>query len=95
MKRRRALLFLSVASLAAAAAPQRPNIVMFLVDDMGWQDPSVPFHRKVTPSQAPRVYFLAYPDRRPLQFTQANGSLTIHLPSKSPDPITSVVCVEH
>lgn len=24
--------------------PQRPNIVIFLVDDMGWQDTSVPFH---------------------------------------------------
>ncbi len=25
-----------------------PNIVLFLVDDMGWQDTSVPFHRDVT-----------------------------------------------
>lgn len=28
---------------------RRPNIVMFLVDDMGWQDTSVPFHSAVTP----------------------------------------------
>ena len=27
---------------------QRPNIVLFLVDDMGWQDTSVPFHRVKT-----------------------------------------------
>lgn len=27
----------------------RPNIVLFLVDDMGWQDTSVPFHTEVTP----------------------------------------------
>ena len=27
----------------------RPNIVVFLVDDMGWQDTSVPFHTEVTP----------------------------------------------
>ncbi len=26
----------------------RPNIVLFLVDDMGWQDTSVPFHTEVT-----------------------------------------------
>jgi arylsulfatase A-like enzyme len=26
----------------------KPNIVFFLVDDMGWQDTSVPFHTKVT-----------------------------------------------
>ncbi len=27
---------------------KRPNIVLFLVDDMGWQDTSVPFHEEVT-----------------------------------------------
>ncbi|MFT7642772.1 MAG: hypothetical protein ACI9G1_004530 [Pirellulaceae bacterium] len=26
----------------------RPNIILFLVDDMGWQDTSVPFHDEVT-----------------------------------------------
>ena len=26
-----------------------PNIVLFLVDDMGWQDTSVPFHSEITP----------------------------------------------
>lgn len=29
--------------------PKRPNIVLFLVDDMGWQDTSVPFHSQRTP----------------------------------------------
>jgi arylsulfatase A-like enzyme len=28
---------------------EQPNIIMFLVDDMGWQDTSVPFWNKVTP----------------------------------------------
>lgn len=30
-------------------AAVRPNILVFLVDDMGWQDTSVPFHREITP----------------------------------------------
>lgn len=29
-------------------AQERPNIIMFLVDDMGWQDTSVPFHTEMT-----------------------------------------------
>ena len=31
------------------SAPIRPNIVLFFVDDMGWQDTSVPFWGKKTP----------------------------------------------
>jgi len=30
----------------------RPNVVLFLVDDMGWQDTSVPFHSSATPFNA-------------------------------------------
>jgi arylsulfatase A-like enzyme len=37
----RALLFLLLGAVAPAA--DRPNIVVFLVDDMGWQDTSLPF----------------------------------------------------
>ena len=36
-------------SSAKATADMKPNIVMFLVDDMGWQDTSVPFWDKATP----------------------------------------------
>lgn len=35
--------------LQAAVAQRKPNIVLFLVDDMGWQDCSVPFWSEVTP----------------------------------------------
>lgn len=34
-------------NIVAAAGP-RPNIVLFLVDDMGWEDTSEPFHTQVT-----------------------------------------------
>ena len=33
---------------AAAQTSDRPNIIVFLVDDMGWQDTSVPFHSERT-----------------------------------------------
>ena len=31
------------------AEDKRPNIILFMVDDMGWQDTSVPFHTQKTP----------------------------------------------
>ena len=36
--------FLLLALCGIAAAADRPNVLVFLVDDMGWQDISVPFH---------------------------------------------------
>ncbi len=35
--------------LNASNADSRPNIVLFMVDDMGWQDTSVPFYGERTP----------------------------------------------
>lgn len=32
-----------------ATATRRPNILLFMVDDMGWQDTSLPFHTERTP----------------------------------------------
>ena len=43
--------YLTIAkAVASHIRPQnkRPNIVLFLVDDTGWQDTSVPFHKEVT-----------------------------------------------
>jgi arylsulfatase A-like enzyme len=39
---------LGTADVASESA-EPPNIVLFIVDDMGWQDTSVPFHTAVTP----------------------------------------------
>ena len=38
------------ASATANVTPdRRPDILLFLVGDMGWQDTSVPFHTQATP----------------------------------------------
>ncbi|MEM9143426.1 MAG: sulfatase [Bacteroidota bacterium] len=54
------------------APPSKPNIVLFLVDDMGWQDTSVPFWDKRTPFNeryhTPNMERLA---REGMKFTQA------------------------
>jgi arylsulfatase A-like enzyme len=42
----RLLLFLLVTACIAAAEP--PNVILFVVDDMGWQDSSVEFHTERT-----------------------------------------------
>jgi arylsulfatase A-like enzyme len=34
--------------IGTLSAAQKPNIVFFFVDDMGWQDTSVPFHTETT-----------------------------------------------
>lgn len=47
-----ALSVFTTAAPTPAAEPstaRKPNILVILVDDMGWQDTSVPFHREVTP----------------------------------------------
>lgn len=50
----------------------RPNIILFLVDDMGWQDTSVPFYKNITPNNkkfyTPNMEALA---KKGVKFTQA------------------------
>ena len=42
-------LLVGCATSPQATMPRRPNVVVFLVDDLGWQDSSEPFHRERTP----------------------------------------------
>jgi hypothetical protein len=41
--------FLLLFGLSVDAQEQRPNIIFFMVDDMGWQDCSLPFWDKKLP----------------------------------------------
>ncbi len=78
MIKRKALISLSLLSsvgMGAANAQQadsRPNIILFMVDDMGWQDTSLPFWKETTPFnkrfQTPNMERLA---SEGMQFTQA------------------------
>ena len=58
--------------MASQPATKRPNIVLFLVDDMGWQDTSEPFWHRRTPFNeryhTPNMERLA---RGGMKFTQA------------------------
>lgn len=65
-----------------AHAQRKPNIVVFLVDDMGWQDTSVPFHTAVTALN--RKYHTPNMERlaaRGMKFTQAYAA-TVCSPSR-------------
>ncbi|MEX0273558.1 MAG: sulfatase [Flavobacteriaceae bacterium] len=58
--------------IVTEAETQRPNIVLFMVDDMGWQDTSVPFWKQPTPFnrryRTPNMERLA---AQGMKFTQA------------------------
>lgn len=60
------------ASAQAATAAERPNIILFMVDDMGWQDTSLPFWSEHTfyndRYETPNMERLA---RQGVMFTQA------------------------
>lgn len=74
--RLRPLLFLLFCGPAPAAAqtpaPARPNIILFLVDDMGWEDSALPFWTDTVPAnrifRTPNMLRLA---ARGVQFTAA------------------------
>ena len=67
----RNLLFASTFA-SAAFAQERPNIVLFLVDDMGWQDTSVPFFSE--PTRWNQIFHTPNMERlaaKGMKFTQA------------------------
>lgn len=62
-------------SATCDAAENAPNIVLFLVDDMGWQDTSVAFHTEVTPlNRRYRTPNMAKLAAEGMKFTQAYAS---------------------
>ena len=73
---------LLISTNALAQTQNRPNIVLFLVDDMGWQETSVPFYKEKTllnsRYRTPNMEQLA---SRGVKFTQAYAS-AISSPSR-------------
>ena len=82
------LLGAGLAAPGPAAAPPRaedpPNIVLFLVDDLGWQDTSVPLAGEPTPLNAryrtPNAERLA---ERGVRFTSAYASAPVCTPTRT------------
>jgi arylsulfatase A-like enzyme len=74
----------STAGLRVAAAPERPNIILFLVDDLGWQDTSQPFHLERTPFndryRTPHIERLA---RQGMMFTNAYAASPVCTPTRT------------
>ena len=62
---------------------RQPNIVLFLVDDMGWQDTSVPFHSEPTVwnslYRTPNMERLA---SQGMRFTQAYSASPVCSPTR-------------
>lgn len=64
--------FLSLSAFAQAQQTDKPNIIFFLVDDMGWQETSVPFYQDRT--ELNDIYHTPNMERlaeRGMKFTQA------------------------
>ncbi|MBS1669582.1 MAG: sulfatase [Bacteroidetes bacterium] len=78
------LIFLLLLISSLSAHPQkRPNIIVFLVDDMGWQDCSLPFWDKPTPQN--QIYHTPNMERlakEGMKFTNAYAA-PVCTPSRS------------
>lgn len=69
--------------ICTLAGAESPNVILFIVDDLGWQDTSVPFHDEVTPFnqryRTPNVERLA---ARGMRFTDAYAAAPVCTPSR-------------
>ena len=76
------LSLVAISGNASAREADRPNIILFMVDDMGWQDTSLPFWTETTPNnlkyETPNMERLA---AKGMKFTQAYAS-SISSPSR-------------
>ncbi len=66
------LLIVSMAVFMSCSKNQKPNVILFLVDDMGWQDTSEPFYKELTPFN--KTYHTPNMERlaaQGMKFTQA------------------------
>ncbi len=67
-----------------AADVERPNIILFIVDDLGWQDTSLPFHTARTPFndryRTPNIERLA---RQGMMFTNAYAASPVCTPTRT------------
>lgn len=74
---------LAVCFVSIADAQQRPNIVLFVVDDLGWQDTSVEFHHERTVwndlYDTPNMQRLA---RSGMRFTNAYAASPVCSPTR-------------
>ena len=71
-------------ALTGEAKQPPPNLVLFLVDDLGWQDTSVPFHSERTPfNQRYRTPHLERLAERGLRFTQSYASAPVCTPTRT------------
>ncbi len=77
-------IFCLLLATGAHAQPDRPNIILFLVDDLGWQDTSVPFWTERTPLNeryhTPNLEALA---ARGVRFTNAYASAPVCTPTRT------------
>ena len=84
----------AMSALNAVAEEKRPNILLFMVDDMGWQDTSVPFADSITANN--RKYHTPAMERLAasgMKFTSAYAS-AISSPSRC-SLITGMNAVNH
>ncbi len=82
------VLVLLLGACTAVAAdppgPMRPNIIVFLVDDLGWQDVALPLHTDATAfNRRYRTPHLLQLAERGVAFTQAYASAPVCTPTRT------------